>query len=61
MAIRSANKYSAVDLFLIPYPSHQVCAFAWRMAHSVAGPCTFILVQGLNGKHLSLVAKIRSV
>lgn len=35
--------------------------FAWRIAHFAAGTCTFIPVHRLNGKRLSLVAKICSV
>ena len=38
MATRSANECSTVNLVLILFPSPQACAFAWRTAHSAAGP-----------------------
>lgn len=61
MAIVSANKCSTVYVFDTLSKSPSRVPFAWRIAHFAAGTCTFIPVHRLNGKHLSLVAKICSV
>lgn len=61
MAVVSANKCSTVYVFDTLSKSPSCVPFAWRIAHFAAGTCKFIPMHRLNGKHLSLVAKICSV